>query len=242
MCTVTFIPGENGIYITSNRDERTQRKPAIPPRIEQMGNAAVLFPRDGDAGGSWIGMHQNGNAAVLLNGAFISHIPKPPYTKSRGLVFLDTLSAVSPHKFFVRIPLEGIEPFTIILYESEYLFECRWDGRDKHLVQFPVYQPMIWSSVTLYDNPVIQKREEWFHAFLGKNPDPTREQIMAFHLFGGDGDSRNDLHMKREDTYLTVSITGMELQKSMGSMQYKDLVKGTDHFQELSIFSTSKAL
>ncbi len=237
MCTVSFIPGKTGIIITSNRDEKVQRKPALPPQLVQMANATLLFPRDGDAGGSWIALNDNGNAAVLLNGAFINHVPQPPYARSRGLVFLDIVAAFSPHKYFLRISLDQIEPFTIVLYEQKNLFECRWDGIHKQVIQLPVYHTHIWSSVTLYDAESIRKREQWFEEFLRKKSEPNFNEVIDFHLFGGEGDSNNDLHMNRSDAYLTVSITGMQLSRNSGKMLYKDLVNGIDYTNELPFAS-----
>lgn len=233
MCTVSFIPGKSGVFITSNRDEKAVRKQALAPQITQMNNATLLFPRDGDAGGSWIALHENGNAAVLLNGAFINHVPQPPYARSRGLVFLDIIAAYSPHKFFLRISLDRIEPFTLVLYEQESLFECRWDGVQKQVIQLPVYHTHIWSSVTLYDTETIQKREQWFEDFLRMNPEPNFREVIDFHLFGGEGDLHTNLHMNRDKEYLTVSITGIQLSKNAGKMLYKDLLNEIDHTREL---------
>ena len=74
MCTVTFIPTGDKYFITSNRDEKNTRKFAIPPSAYEFESGKIFFPKDGDRGGSWIAIHENGNAAVLLNGAFEKHI------------------------------------------------------------------------------------------------------------------------------------------------------------------------
>ncbi|MGL1516781.1 NRDE family protein, partial [Vibrio parahaemolyticus] len=47
------------------------------------------FPKDPDGGGTWIALKENGDVAILLNGAFENHIPAYPYRRSRGLIFLD---------------------------------------------------------------------------------------------------------------------------------------------------------
>ena len=94
--------------------------------------------------------------------------------------------------------LDRIEPFTLILLEKENLYECRWDGNDKHYQQLKTHRPYIWSSVTLYEKEAMKKREQWFAAFLNDNPHPTQKDILEFHQFTGDGDSANDLLMERE--------------------------------------------
>ena len=92
MCTLSWLPHPDGYTFWHGRDERTTRLPGEPPRRVLRGGLAALAPRDGDAGGTWISVHQNGNAIVLLNGGLVKHIPAPPYRKSRGLILLDLLS------------------------------------------------------------------------------------------------------------------------------------------------------
>src|SRR5690349_21615601 len=128
MCTVTYIPCGSKKFITSNRDEKTFRKKALPPQFYLHGGIRLIYPKDGDAGGSWIAVNENGNVAVLLNGGFEKHISKPPYRKSRGLVFIDVIKHISPSEYFLDADLFRIEPFTIIILEQNKLFECRWTG------------------------------------------------------------------------------------------------------------------
>src|SRR3954465_10304679 len=96
MCTVTFIPVKDKVYITSNRDEKVVRKQALQPAEYYRKGAKLLFPKDPDAGGTWIALHENGNAVVLLNGAFEKHKPNPPYLRSRGIVMLDIIAEARP--------------------------------------------------------------------------------------------------------------------------------------------------
>ena len=122
MCTITFIPVKDKYFITSNRDEKTLRKQAIPPAVYYMDDSKLIFPKDADAGGSWIAVNENGNAAVLLNGGFVAHQPQPPYAKSRGLIFLEIIKAEMPVKYFMNMGLIKIEPFTLVLFEDNNLY------------------------------------------------------------------------------------------------------------------------
>src|SRR6476620_3920231 len=117
MCTVTYIPSGEKKFLTSNRDEKTFRKKALPPQIYLREEVRLIYPKDGDAGGSWIALNENGNTAVLLNGGFEKHVSKHPYRKSRGLVFIDIIKHISPSEYFLNDDLFGIEPFTIIILE-----------------------------------------------------------------------------------------------------------------------------
>lgn len=223
MCTVSFIPLKDRVFLTSNRDEKVSRKKAFPPSLVKYKEQNFLFPKDADAGGTWITVKENGDAAVLLNGAFTEHIHQPPYRKSRGLILLNIMAENSPSDQFKKIDLENIEPFTIVLLENGSLFEIRWDGNESYLKQLSIHQPKIWSSATLYNAEVVKNREQWFADFLYNNPEPAREDIFNFHQFTGGGDLRNDLLMYRDGAHSTVSITSIELTKEQTNMVYLDL-------------------
>jgi Transport and Golgi organisation 2 len=235
MCTVTFIPVKDKFFLTSNRDEKILRQPAFPPAVYWVTGGGLLYPKDAEAGGSWIGLHENGNAAVLLNGAFKKHISQPLYRLSRGIIFLEIIATDKPVVTFTKINLKNIEPFTIIIFENNCLYECRWDGQQKYCVQLKNYRPYIWSSATLYQPEVIQKREKWFMQWLNKTPHPSQEDILQFHQFTGDGDINNDLMMNRDGKMLTVSVTGIELEKYSGKMQYIDLMSNRICLQQLAV-------
>jgi hypothetical protein len=223
MCTVTFIPGRERIFFTSSRDESVFRGLALHPAVYAYKTGDLLFPKDSHAGGSWIALHENGNAVVLLNGAFINHVPNPPYKKSRGLILLELADSASPVEFFQKFNLHDIEPFTAIIWDDERLFESRWDAEHKYLKQLNASLPHIWLSATLYGDDVVGKRKKWFEKWLSKHPFPQMEDILFFHQFTGDGDEQNGLEMNRDGIIFTVSITGMELNHTGGTMHYIDM-------------------
>ncbi len=223
MCTVTFIPSGQGACLVSNRDEKHYRSDAIPPRAYQFPSGDIVFPKDADAGGTWIAMHANGNAIVFLNGGLSAHTPAPPYRKSRGNILLDLIDAEHASDEFKAVILDNIEPFTAIVWDNERLFECIWDGRQKHFNEKDGNQPHIWSSVTLYDETIRGKRRQWFDQWLEKHPGPGLPEILEFHQFTGEGDSHNDLLMNRNGYVFTVSITGLQLSRTRGEMVYLDV-------------------
>ena len=223
MCTVTFMRVEDKYFITSTRDEKNTRKIAIPPASYQFEGGKIFFPKDGDMGGSWIAMHENGNAAVLLNGAFKKHTPRSSYRLSRGKILIHIIASENPVRRIETLSLEKIEPFTVVLIERGDLYECRWDGVKKHCKQLNTYKRYIWSSVTLYDEDAAKKRESWFSSFLHANPNPSQEDILHFHQFTGDGNKSHDLQMEQDDLYSTVSITGISIRAVCSHMTYLDL-------------------
>lgn len=239
MCTVTFIPQKEGCFITSNRDEKAARPKAVAPAVYANYNVTLLYPKDAAANGTWIAMNESGNAAVLLNGAFVKHEPEPPYRKSRGLVFLDIIASAEPMDWFAEINLYKIEPFTVVILQEGKLYECRWDGIKKHYQQLNEKQPHIWSSATLYPDEVISKRKQWFNQWLTDHPLPSQKDIFSFHQFAGDGDIHNDVLMNRDGHMLTVSITGIEMNAEKGTMHYLDLQDDISTSKELSFETLS---
>jgi hypothetical protein len=89
--------------------------------------------------------------------------------------------------------------------------------------------PHIWSSVTLYNESSIKRRKLWFNQWLDNNLCPDQDSILAFHLFGGDGDAHNDLRMNRNNQLLTVSLTCSEIKKESALMKYHDLYDNSIH-------------
>jgi hypothetical protein len=226
MCTVTFIPSGNNFFFTSSRDELVGRPLAIFPQQYEMNGHQILFPKDPQAGGSWIAVSDSGNVIVLLNGAIKGHQASPPYRKSRGMVLLDLIAKSSPADAFEESGFEGIEPFTVILFVNKVLYAGKWDGRMKWLESFNSNRPHIWSSVTLYDSDAILKRERWFNKWISQNPYPGTLDILHFHQKGGDGDPFNDILMNRDSKLFTNSISSIRLSPEMASFRYLDLRSG----------------
>ena len=242
MCTVSFIPVKDKYIITTNRDEKLSRKIAVAPGMCEYNAQKLYFPKDADAGGTWIVMKENGDTAILLNGAVICHLAEPPYRLSRGIILLDIISTERPSVTFTKINLQDIEPFTLVLLENNCLYEFRWDGNEKYCRQLDVNRPYIWSSSTLYDGFVAKKREQWFAAFLNDHPVPTQQDVLDFHLFTGDGDQQNDLLMTREGLYTTFSITSILLTKDRGCIKYMDLLNDSSSEIKIELLHSSHTI
>ncbi len=168
MCTVSFVPSNDKIIITSNRDEAVIRT-AIPPETYLLNGKKITFPKDPKAGGTWYALAENGTLLVLLNGAEEKHKHQPPYSRSRGLIVLEMLSIDSPRKHWNAIDLENVEPFTLVLFQDSALFQLRWNGNSKNCVDLDASKNYIWSSSTLYSKEIREQRSQWFFEFMKKN-------------------------------------------------------------------------
>ncbi|GAB4487903.1 MAG: NRDE family protein [Saprospiraceae bacterium] len=226
MCTVTFIPTTSGFILTHNRDEAPNRSPQHISR-EKIGSDILLFPRDTKAGGAWIAAAKSGKTACLLNGAFVKHHHNPPYRRSRGLMLLDFFEQENANNFITGHDLEGVEPFTFLLFANDAVTELRWDGSQRHIKNLPPKQTHFWCSSTLYPPEMQAKREQIFLNWLSQQASaPCAPSLLDLHRTGSVGDPENDFVMNRGNRVRTVSITQVVGTKNFLQMRYFDLLEG----------------
>ncbi|MFK5879069.1 MAG: NRDE family protein [Flavobacteriaceae bacterium] len=225
MCTVTYLPsGENEFILTSSRDVPFARKRADSPKTYMEDGVKITYPKDGDAGGSWIGTSSKNRLICLLNGGYKYHASKKSYRKSRGIIVKDLLKANEISEALTQIDLDDIEPFTLVIVDWNdglELFEFVWAGEKKHLINIPQL-PHIWSSSTLYDDATKKLRQDWFQNWNSKNHNYSKDQIINFHKTAGVGNSEIDVLMKREKGG-TVSITSISRKKDKLHLIYEDM-------------------
>ncbi|MCX2744593.1 NRDE family protein [Mangrovivirga sp. M17] len=233
MCTVSFVKASEGVEITSNRDETTLRSNAMAPATYIYKKKELIFPKDPQGGGSWIGGNKQGRMACLLNGAFDYHHHRPPYRHSRGLVLLDALATEDKDDFINNYDLNNIEPFTLIIYQNDTLTELRWDERKKHIKKLDPDKTHLWASATLYGPEIVQKRKEWFRKWEKENEISAPYSVRDFHYHAGEGDPENDVVMKRGSYLQTVSVTSMRLDDVKIKLIHDDLVGNNSGDAEL---------
>jgi hypothetical protein len=222
LCTVTLIPLKSGFVLTSNRDEAANRE-AIPPQVYNFDGVKMVFPKDKQAGGTWIGVSEHQRLICLLNGAFEVHIREVPYRKSRGVVVKELLAASNISEILKDYRLENIEPFTIIMVdwkEELQFWEMVWDGEQRHVSSLPL-QEQFWSSTPLYNAEMREKRRNWFDK-LKDSSALTPAEIWEFHHTGGEGNPEIDLIMDRSFVK-TQSITQIERTYETTYLTYEDL-------------------
>ncbi len=210
--------------ITSNRDEKVLRPNAIEPRNYLINNKNIIFPKDAKAGGTWFAVDENGTILVLLNGANEKHQVQSPYRKSRGLIVLDIISSTSPKDFWQEINLQKIEPFTLVLYQYQELFQLRWDGIQKETTALDITKNHIWSSATLYPKEIRENRAHWFHTFLDSNSMVSEKEMYHFHRYTKEENQENGLVINRNNEMKTLSITQSVIEKNKVAILYYDLI------------------
>ncbi len=228
MCTVSFVSQNGKSIITSNRDEKTVRPIAIEPKIYTINNKNICFPKDPKAGGTWFATDQNGTVLVLLNGAEKTHFDQnygqKSYRKSRGLIVLDIISSPVATDFWHQIDLHNIEPFTLILFENNQLFQLRWNEIDKETIKLDTKYQYIWSSSTLYSPEIQAQRQLWFNQFLENKTKITNTQLLDFHKNKETQNKENGLIINRNNTTKTQSITQAIAEKNKITILHHDLI------------------
>jgi len=222
MCTVSYVPlGKNQFVLTSNRDESPLRSTKGLSR-SWSNQQNLLHPGD-TKGGTWICASSENRLVCLLNGAFIKHKHQPPYPKSRGLVVKEYFEHQNAEDFFQNYDLEGIEPFTMVVWDMGKLYQIRRDLNNSYLTQLNPKEAYIWSSSTLYDMSAKIKRQSWFDQWK-KEQNYTSGSIFNLHKTGGNGDTTNDYVMNRANIVRTVSITQVINNETSFHMVYHDLM------------------
>lgn len=232
MCTVMFLPGAAKMTLVSCRDEDPGRTAASMPATFVENNMKLLYPKDGVAGGTWIGVNEYGHMIVLLNGAFENHVKETPYRKSRGLFVKEMLATTQPVMFWQQLNLVGIEPFSLVVWENDTLNELVWDGHNKHHFTHDSSQPHLWSSATLYDEVAKDQRRKWFQEGISNQLLTDTVQIHSF--LQAHHDAEIGFVMNRHSKMATLSISIIEQEKERSIFNYLDLADARSAVQSLS--------
>lgn len=152
MCIVAWIPRAENYWVFSNRDDR--------PAKAHLSNLRK----------------QDNSFIVLLNGGFENHIPKPPYRASRVEV-LDTYFEFKDfNDFQLQFEFQGMEPFTLLVYQDHQLHQLVWTGKDIETDSLIKEKIQLWASATLYTS---DQREDFFQQLIQTIDDHGLEKTNA---------------------------------------------------------------
>ncbi|MCU4717320.1 NRDE family protein [Halapricum hydrolyticum] len=131
MCTLVFAWqtfAEAPIVAAANRDEALDR-PSRPPETFDSG-PAVLAPRDGEAGGTWIGVNDRDVFVAITNRWTDVELAGD---RSRGLLVRDALgreSAEDAVRYVEReLDARSYEPFNLVVADRSAALFVEYDGR-----------------------------------------------------------------------------------------------------------------
>jgi uncharacterized protein with NRDE domain len=228
MCILSIVKSEQGIVITSNRDERRSRKNSLTPEIIDLGTRKAILARDAQAQGTWFLTDNLGRTAILLNGAFESHIPTPPYRESRGVILMNLFQEENFKSAFLFYNLENIEPFQVIYLDTHQAFQCVWDGNQKHLFAIDLSNPQVFFSPTLYTKKQQEEKRKHFFKTLTEIGSMNASQLLEFHSNQNINSLNLNFFMRREDQ-ITKSISQVELNSTQTKYVHWQSWDGQSH-------------
>jgi len=207
MCTVTFIPRNDGFYLAMNRDERITRPSASPPAVFGQGVVESIYPLDSE-GGTWIAANRSGAAFALLNWNDVQVLHQK--TCTRGSVIPALLGSTCDHAAELalrRLDLDGILPFRLvgIFPAQERLIEWRWDQQTIERNSFP-WATRQWCSSSLSDAAATASRKQVLEQKLTECRPRSLTWLRQLHSSHDDGYPLFSHCVHREEVE-TVSYT-----------------------------------
>ena len=219
MCSVSFIPREDGFVLAMNRDELISRVPALPPRVHYRGDLAVLCPSE-PSGGTWIGISSAGMAFALLN--WHSQPDRPGEDLiSRGEVVRALLaggSSSAADSVLKELPLGRMNPFRLITVSLPERSLTEWSSGTEALTsEAHPWKRQHWFSSGFDEAGAIQVRQRVCAQFPGDLEDLTT--LRKLHATHQPIAGPFSLCMHREDA-ATVSYTEISVCDHTASMFY----------------------
>ena len=192
MCTVTVLNTAEVLLITMNRDEAWHRAPEIPPRIYGgEPDTAWAGPRDSQAGGTWMGVNDEGRAACILNGYRPEDPldPGDPSRPSRGTIVLELLMRGLEHGEVWRQHRFNPGPyasFHLLTARPSTAEQLTWTGRPP-LERHPLRQGWtLLTSSSWKTEEVLAWRKGAFGEWLDDG-EPHENGLPTYHLLERDG-------------------------------------------------------
>lgn len=241
MCTLTFVPAEDGYLVGMNRDELLTRPVALPPKVFERSGIEMVYPRE-PSGGAWIACNGQGNLLALLNWKGCESHNLGEKRRTRGLVIpqligLPDLSATDSH--FLEMNLDGLFPFRLVgVFRHETVVnEWRWDGTAKQFLRLS-WNRKHWFSSSLSDLLAEKERGRACEAVAGEPAAESNGWLRRLHRSHVPGPGPFSVCVHRQDV-ATVSYTEVRCGGTQISMDYLDgnpcLKNGFDKFANLPL-------
>lgn len=226
MCTLTILREPHRVLVTMNRDDVAARQ-ELPPALSSNAEMTFAAPRDMQAGGTWIGVNDDGVIACLLN----RYDPAPQGRTSRGNIVLAAMrgSSISAAcAALTALDHSVYSPFTCVVVTERGAARLDWTGSRFDREDLPDADEitMITSSSWQFDE--VKARREMLLRDLGAEHEVAADTVRAFHTLRI---TENDAWapMMRRPHSETKSITQVELTPSDVQMHYWTREAAIDH-------------
>lgn len=224
MCTLTFVPTEDGYLVGMNRDELFSRPIAFPPKIFGKGAMEMIYPQE-PSGGAWIACNSQGNLLALLNRNGNESRNLSEKRRTRGLTIpeligLPDLTTTESH--FKQMNLDGLFPFRLVgVFRREKIVnEWRWDGTTKQFLRLS-WARKHWFSSSFSDSLAEKERGRACEAAAGERAAGGNGWLHRLHSSHVPKLGPFSICVHRQDA-ATVSYTEARCGETRISMDYLD--------------------
>ena len=163
-----------------NRDESIKRKPSFDPVEENTNGIKILYPVDGDYGGTWIGVSSKNKIYALLN-LYEANLKILRNPKSRGFFVKNLLKEEIDFDYFTKENLLIYYPFRILEVTLGFTRILSWDGENVNSTQNEVPWSVVASSFVLGKEAEEVRSKTFMEEFL-KDETTNFETISSAFL------------------------------------------------------------
>ncbi|RMG43531.1 MAG: hypothetical protein D6718_12090 [Acidobacteria bacterium] len=220
MCTLSFVDRPEGFELFFNRDERRDRKAALPPSVHP-GPLRFLAPIDGESGGTWIAVNEAGLVLCLLNHYEGTEGAVESGLESRGRLVV-ALAACRSAAEAAGAVTEGVarrfRPFRLVLFQhGSPPLMVLYDGRGvaRSTLAWDA-EPVVSSSVD--PAGVTLSRRRLFRR-LGPSGRRDPNRLFEYHRSHEPEIGPYSVCMHRPDAR-TVSLTRVSVERDVARMWY----------------------
>lgn len=214
MCTLVLLRRPEHrwpVLVGANRDEMAGR-PWRPPARHWPDRTEVVAGLDQTAGGSWLGVNDQGVLAAILNR--VGTLGPAPGKRSRGELVLDALDhadAAQAAQALADLDGRAWRPFNMVLADNQDAFWVRSDGGARVRVA-PIPPGLHMISALDLDDTASPRLAAYLPRFAAARP-PVPEQddwsdwqhLLADGGADGEGEESPAMCFLRDDGFGTVS-------------------------------------
>ncbi len=224
MCTLTFVPTEDGYVAGMNRDEKRARPPAFFPQRFEFPGSDAIYPHEA-SGGTWIACNTYGNLLALLNWNDVRLHSMPAGQLSRGALIPELLPAANDlahvSERYGQLDLAKFMPFRLIgfFFQESVINEWRWGGLLRHELQF-AWQKMHWFSSSISDALARRNRGRTCARAAKQSSAEPVSSVRSLHASHDPSPGPFSVCVHRKDA-VTVSYTEVSCNGTEISMAYR---------------------
>lgn len=223
MCTLTFVPTEDGYVAGMNRDEKLTRPRAVRPKRFDFPRATALFPSE-NSGGTWIGCNSHGNLLALLNWNDVEPRSDGKSLRSRGVLIPELIGGgdlADTHARYAQVDVSGLLPFRLVgaFLRESLIMEWRWDGLRRQEFKF-AWAKQHWFSSSVSDALAQRERGRACEKAEGEGSLELVSWVRNLHRSHDPVPGPFSICVHREDA-ASVSYSEVRCSRKSVSMSYR---------------------